>query len=622
MMEDLKFIVNELNRNFDTDYNMISFDSLPSTDLLQILLDVLNIVNASNKLDVRKSKDQAIIAALNALQLIKYNPTIPIDPIEFREGLINGKRNIIHPILFWILANSEKVRKRVYFSNFVEKVEIPPEIFGDPEVEQMNQNYNKFIEEFWISYNENRQEKKNAEESIELQEDTKKMAVDMSFLLQRLEMQNDKLKNIPNRESLLASVKAYRREIQQEKKMQGQLKEHKNLIVQMTNELKGLHNVLNQKMSRRPDNADPLQQIREEVQINKILGESQLPKEQEGIVMELDVFERVALESEPTQEELDIINEEMEEMSKIVQTLLARKMTLTNTNDDQLLPFRNQATMIANKKQELSNFIMKVKSRIENILEMINQKAVMLREIVGGDILHGDELKNFISNLRERSIVYKKYRSYLQGIQAELGIVSRTLDILKLSDAGVEVAIKMKKDKLEDDTDLGLDDVAELKYKCKMLYQDANSKRVESVRVYEDMTQLRAAYNNFLDKFEETKTEFDNATGNISKELETIERMIEENAEAIKNAENEWKHIVKDIEGYEMCLGKYSDIKNGGVENVLLQLKEKSAELEKSRKVLEMKYEEVKEQKSLEQDAIEQLKRIKQMILFKIEIMR
>lgn len=41
-MADLKFIVTELNKLINADYNLISFDALPIANLVQILLDVLH----------------------------------------------------------------------------------------------------------------------------------------------------------------------------------------------------------------------------------------------------------------------------------------------------------------------------------------------------------------------------------------------------------------------------------------------------------------------------------------------------------------------------------------------------------------------------------------------------
>ena len=178
-------------------------------------------------------------------------------------------------------------------------------------MEQINSAYEAIIDEFWSCYNENKKEVRNSEESSELQEDTRRMASDMSNLAQRLETQGEKLKNVPNRESLLSAVKAYRKEVQQEKKLQNQLKEHKNLLIQMGSELKNLHGKLNQKTTQRPENLDPLQHIAENLKLNTILADTQLPKEEREVIQELEALERVAREPEPTPNELDNINKQV-----------------------------------------------------------------------------------------------------------------------------------------------------------------------------------------------------------------------------------------------------------------------------------------------------------------------
>lgn len=48
-MADLKFIVAEVNKLINTDYNMISFDALPIANLVQILVDVLHDFGALSK---------------------------------------------------------------------------------------------------------------------------------------------------------------------------------------------------------------------------------------------------------------------------------------------------------------------------------------------------------------------------------------------------------------------------------------------------------------------------------------------------------------------------------------------------------------------------------------------
>lgn len=54
MNEQLKNIVEQVNATLGTNYNMMSFDSLTNTSLLQILGDVLVNFNVTEKVSVNK----------------------------------------------------------------------------------------------------------------------------------------------------------------------------------------------------------------------------------------------------------------------------------------------------------------------------------------------------------------------------------------------------------------------------------------------------------------------------------------------------------------------------------------------------------------------------------------
>lgn len=62
----------------------------------------------------------------------------------FRQGLVQGDKAIIYPILEWLLKNLEDLKKRAYLARFLVKVEIPTEILGDADIstvyEQVNTN--------------------------------------------------------------------------------------------------------------------------------------------------------------------------------------------------------------------------------------------------------------------------------------------------------------------------------------------------------------------------------------------------------------------------------------------------------------------------------------------------
>lgn len=51
-MEEAKFVVEELNKIFKTDYNMLSLDSKTRAEVLQLICDVLNYLDAMDKVRI------------------------------------------------------------------------------------------------------------------------------------------------------------------------------------------------------------------------------------------------------------------------------------------------------------------------------------------------------------------------------------------------------------------------------------------------------------------------------------------------------------------------------------------------------------------------------------------
>lgn len=127
-------------------------------------------------------------------------------------------------------------------------------------------------------------------------------------------------------------------------------------------------------------------------------------------------------------------------MKNEVQTLMNEKLALYANTEDKLGPFRKQSSAIAQKKQEFSNDVTETKRALAAIEDSIREKEIILFNAIGGEILHGEELRHFIAVLREKSVVYKQLRGQLQSLSTEQGILSRSLDILKGIDASIEDA--------------------------------------------------------------------------------------------------------------------------------------------------------------------------------------
>ena len=58
----------------------------------------------------------------------------------FRNGLIQGDKLVIYPILQWLFENLPELKKRAYLARYLVKVEIPPDQLADQELYELHES--------------------------------------------------------------------------------------------------------------------------------------------------------------------------------------------------------------------------------------------------------------------------------------------------------------------------------------------------------------------------------------------------------------------------------------------------------------------------------------------------
>lgn len=83
MATELKTIVDGLNDEpFKMNLNWISFDAISSSELLQVLSDVLLWIESSNSIDIREEgADETALRIFNSLRILKYRPPTDIEQL-------------------------------------------------------------------------------------------------------------------------------------------------------------------------------------------------------------------------------------------------------------------------------------------------------------------------------------------------------------------------------------------------------------------------------------------------------------------------------------------------------------------------------------------------------------
>lgn len=102
-------------------------------------------------------------------------------------GLMKGDKKVIHPILEWLGNNLEEIKKRAYLAQFLVKLEVPPEILGDPDISYLYEQYESSIEEFKNGHKESEALKGTGTSVLELKSDISAMEGEKDIVCKKIE---------------------------------------------------------------------------------------------------------------------------------------------------------------------------------------------------------------------------------------------------------------------------------------------------------------------------------------------------------------------------------------------------------------------------------------------------
>ncbi|ESN96098.1 hypothetical protein HELRODRAFT_67906 [Helobdella robusta] len=314
MSENLKFIVSELNKPpFNRNFSLISFDSLEELSLLQLLTDIFAEIEPSQKLDVRdETPDATAIRIFQMLRIFKYK--IPAnDQNAFRQGIVEGKKLTIHPIMAWVLGKIPELKERAYLGRYLVKVEIPADFLNDSTIGDLNEQYLALIETFKETHKELSSLKNSGFNTSDIKKDILAMEGEKDQLLRRVEKLKKKVESTPNNESILQVARSLREENDRGEKIHRQKQDQRNLILQMDQRIQRMNQQIKEtRQSSIGLNAQTLMnRLEEESNTNKYLVNERLPQEKEQLKRMTNELQRIALEPAMGQSDLDEIQQQV-----------------------------------------------------------------------------------------------------------------------------------------------------------------------------------------------------------------------------------------------------------------------------------------------------------------------
>ncbi|XP_035729254.1 intraflagellar transport protein 81 homolog isoform X2 [Vespa mandarinia] len=436
MSENIKFIVAEVNKLLEKNYNLIGFSALNPEDLLQILSDVLIKIQQQDapKIDIKtETAEQSSVRILSALRILKYQPNS--DPVTFRQGIVRGDSETIYAILTWLLTHKDIVRQRAYLARFLVKIEIPSDYLGDPEIAALYEQYSNMVNQFKTVHKEREIGKKNFEIAAEFTEDLKAMEKEKEAVLQRIEKM--KVKAQPAF-YLLDAARALRMEKDRERDLALQKEQESKIMSGLQISFQGIEREL-QTLKRTSEEITPqtlIQHLTDEVTVQTAIMKEKLAYEIEMKKKRIAALMSVRGYSYLGPDQITTLRNKLDLITKEIQGLVETK--ITKTDNDKMEPFRQQATTISNMKRNVLERLENTNDRLKELQTKLEEKREQSKIFMEEMAPKGEDLKKYVAHLKIKSISYKRYRAELTALKAEIGVLQRTAVILKTQAALID----------------------------------------------------------------------------------------------------------------------------------------------------------------------------------------
>lgn len=563
----MKYIVDELNKEpFKRNYNLISFDSLQSLQLLQVLNDVFAEINPQHKIDLRdEDPEQMAKRMFTFLRILKFKPQTNAGSLNaFRNGLIQGDKLVIYPILQWLFENLPELKKRAYLARYLVKVEIPPDQLADQELYELHESYVEMMEQFKEQHKTVEQLRTSGFSTGEIKKDIANMEDEKEQLHRRIDRMQKKVENVRNYDKMLQAARSLRVEREKEQSLARQKLEQKNQFVHSDQRYQRMQQQLKDMRMQGvgTTGADLIKKLDEENKVNMYLCQEKLPKELEGKKKYAHDLQKVANEPAMGNSDLDELNKRIKLLSTEINSLIEKRMVRNDPIDDKLSLFRQQASIIGRKKEAVAEKLQEAMDELSNAESEFQKKKELLKDSEGSEVLKGDEFKRYVNKLRGKSTVYKKKRQELAEIRAEYGVLARTEEILRGKDetyqeqlASLEAKkgvsgyhdtqeelekVSAIKSELDEQKGKTLEDISEL---VRTLNATIADKKSALAPVIKELRPMRQKCQEMSGDYEEKKAFYENLAAGLESNMSKLEQEVRGLREQVTHEESRYHYF-------------------------------------------------------------------------------
>ncbi|XP_069105336.1 intraflagellar transport protein 81 homolog isoform X1 [Argopecten irradians] len=590
MSEQLKYIVQELAKEpFNKKYNLISFDSLESIQLLQVLNDVLAVIDPKQQIDIREeSSDQTAIRIFHMLRVLKYKPPTEHHDMEermalrsaFRTGIVQGDKFVIYPILEWLFRRIPELKKRAYLAHFLFKIDVPAEIMQEDQIPELYAQYEELMEQFKELHKQSDNLKNSGYNTTEIRKDISNMEDEKEQLNKRIERLKRKVESHPNSQTMMNVARNLRMERDREKRLAEQRQEQSTLIQHEEQKIRRLqqqlHDTRQAGVGATPQSL--LQRLEEETRTNKYIVTERLPKDLQARKKTLQDLQKVVSEPAMGQSDLDKLLTQIQELNSEINQLIEKRMRTGDPTDDKSSLFKQQAAIIAHKKEAAMTLYREIREEYNHTTQELDQKREVVKESGGGEVLKGEDFKRYVNKLRSKSTIYKKKRQEIAELRAEYGVLSRTEEILRNRDENINQQLELLENKkgvagyrqtqdelekvssvksgLDERKGKTLEDISDM---VQRLTRRIAEKKTALAPIIKELRPLRQRSQELTARHEEKKQAYDTASAGLESNMSKLEQEVRAYREEVTQDEGRYHYLNCMINMLEIQQQKVAD---------------------------------------------------------------
>ncbi|KAJ3222648.1 Intraflagellar transport protein 81 [Clydaea vesicula] len=583
--DQLKFVASKLaNPPYNkTGITAISLhDDLHIPILISYVSDIIAQIDSKMNVDLTKESFEDTVLRLSSfLSMLNYKPAENLE--TFTKALTKNKKAILESMYF-LLNDFQSHQKRSYLAPFLVDVDIPPEFMHDNSILELQGQLQECQENFKNVHKLLDSLKQPGASASSIKREIQQMEEEKQQVLSKIYKLKKKVEQVPNHEIWLEAAKKLRLAQNNQLEITDRIKEQKNLVQQGEQKILKLNQNLKETLAALGGKSAELilSKMEQEHKMNKYLAMENLPKQIGEIQQKVDDYNRVL--REPTLKDSDVKSLELEvknlndEIVKLAETRMEKSK---NSGSDKLSLFVQQASIIARKKEGTAQKYRDIQDKVNLLITEHTNKRENVHKLHGSKMLKGDDFKKYVSDLREKSSVYKKLKSSLNEIQSEYGILQRTEEILKNREKIFKDSIEnlekkkgvlgfnMAKQSLEKVSEKKSDfdekkgqTLNEISTIIQNLMKTVDSKKVKLAPIIQELRSLRQTIQELEGDYSEKKKSFDAMMAGLDSEAVGLDHEVKGYKQEILNDQSRFFYLNTMI--------KFKDVTN---ERVMQEMK-------------------------------------------------